>query len=381
MHAFLSDNREELIARCGAKVAQRPARGATEAQLSNGVPMFLDQLTQTLVAEEAGRRAESLRISGAAGGDADHHSELGASAAAHGKQLLALGYSVDQVVHDYGDLCQAITDLAVECNEPFSVDEFRTLNRCLDNAIADAVTEFGEQRDARVARRNQAAENERLGVLVHELRNSLQTAMLAFQALESGKLAIGGSTGAVLSRSLAAISVLLDTALGEVRQGARAAAVAETFSVAEFVSEAARAAGLGATARGCALVVTLADPLLQVSADRARLMGALLNLLHNAFKFTHAGTDVALVVRAEGPDVLFEVADHCGGLPPDATETMFEPFVQVGTDRSGVGLGLSIARRGVEADGGRLTARDLPGHGCVLTISLPLAAPSSAPAA
>lgn len=373
MHAFLSDNREELIARCAAKVAQRPARGATEAQLSNGIPMFLEQLTQTLIAEHAGRRTESLRISGAAGGDADRHSEMGVSAAAHGKELLALGYSVDQVVHDYGDLCQAITDLAVECNEPFSVDEFRTLNRCLDNAIADAVTEFGEQRDARVARRNQADENERLGALVHELRNSLQTAMLAFKALESGQLAIGGSTGAVLSRSLAAISAQLDSALGEVRLGARAAIVAETFSVAEFVSEAARAAGLGASARGCALVVTLSDPLLEVTGDRARLMGALLNLLHNAFKFTHAGTDVALAVRAEGRQVLFEVADHCGGLPPGATETMFKPFVQVGVDRSGVGLGLSIARRGVEADGGRLTARDLPGHGCVLTISLPLA--------
>ena len=56
---------------------------------------------------------------------------------------VALGYTADQVVHDYGDLCQAITDLAFERDAPFAVDEFRTLNRCLDNAIADAVLTTG----------------------------------------------------------------------------------------------------------------------------------------------------------------------------------------------------------------------------------------------
>jgi signal transduction histidine kinase len=50
---------------------------------------------------------------------------------------------------------------------------------------------------------------------------------------------------------------------------------------------------------------------------------------------------------------------------------MFRPFTQSGTDRSGLGLGLSIARRGVEADGGMLTVRDIPGIGCVFTIELP----------
>ena len=66
-------------------------------------------------------------------------SEMGVSATVHGSELLALGYTVDQVVHDYGDLCQAITHLAIERDAPFSADQFCTLNRCLDNAIADAV--------------------------------------------------------------------------------------------------------------------------------------------------------------------------------------------------------------------------------------------------
>ena len=122
MHAFLSNNRDELIARCKAKVAQRPRRAATAEQLANGIPMFLEQLTRTLDAEIQGDAGESLRISGASGGDVTALSEIGVSAAAHGKRLLELGFTVDQVVHDYGDLCQAITDLAVERVEPGGIE-------------------------------------------------------------------------------------------------------------------------------------------------------------------------------------------------------------------------------------------------------------------
>ena len=145
----------------------------------------------------------AFRISGASEGDKDALSEIGASATTHGRVLLELGFTVEQVVHDYGDLCQAITDLAVERQAPFSVDQFRTLNRCLDNAIADAVAEFSRVRDETVAMQSVINENLRIGYLVHELRNHLLTATLAFSALESGKLTIGGSTAGLLKRSLA----------------------------------------------------------------------------------------------------------------------------------------------------------------------------------
>ncbi|MBH2009200.1 MAG: sensor histidine kinase [Xanthomonadaceae bacterium] len=369
MHRFLSNNRDELIARCTAKVAQRPRRAATAEQLANGIPLFLAQLIQTLEALDNGQADESFRISGAAGGDGTALSEMGLSAAAHGKELLGLGYSVDQVVHDYGDLCQAITDLAVERDAPFSVDEFRTLNRCLDNAIADAVTEFGVWRDASVALQQSAEENERLGVLVHELRNYLQTATLAFSALESGSLPIGGSTGAVLKRSLSSLAALLSLSLSQVR--AAAVTPSEAFSLGLFVEDAKNAASLDASAKGCTFSVAHVDASLGISGNRERLLAALVNLLHNAFKFTHAHTEVELVAYAEGDHVLLDVRDNCGGLPPGTTTSIFQPFVQVGDNKSGLGLGLSIARRNVEADGGVLTVRDLPGTGCIFTIKLP----------
>jgi signal transduction histidine kinase len=80
---------------------------------------------------------------------------------------------------------------------------------------------------------------------------------------------------------------------------------------------------------------------------------------------------VQLTAFAAGERVQIEVTDCCGGLPAGSSEKMFTPFFQRSQDRSGVGLGLSIARRAVEADEGTLSVRDLPGHGCVFTISLP----------
>ena len=200
VHEFLSNNRDELIARCRRKVEQRPKRAATTQQLAKGIPLFLEQLTRTLRAEEADDDAESLRISGPSGGDMLALSEMGVTATAHGKELLEMGYAVDQVVHDYGDLCQSITDLAFERDVPFAVDEFRTLNRCLDNAIADAVTEFSFQREANVATQYKAEETQRTGFLVHELRNSLSAANLSLRALEVSNMPVSGATGALLKR-------------------------------------------------------------------------------------------------------------------------------------------------------------------------------------
>ena len=151
LHEFLTTNRMELIARCRAKVAQRPAPGASEQELEHGISLFIDQLIKTLEVEQTTEPMQSRKVSGASGGVNSVLSEVGKSAAQHGRELLQHGFTIEQVVHDYGDLCQSITDLAFEREAPIETDEFRTLNRCLDNAIADAVTEFNYQRDFVVA--------------------------------------------------------------------------------------------------------------------------------------------------------------------------------------------------------------------------------------
>ena len=371
MRGFLQNNRDELIRRCKDKVALRPARGATSEQLAHGVPMFLDQLTRTLAAEGEGNAAGGLLISGPSGGDATARSEMGVSATVHGGELLGLGYTVDQVVHDYGDLCQAITDLAVERDAPFSVDEFRTLNRCLDNAIANAVTEFAAQRDLEMARRQAEEENARLGFLAHELRNHLHVAKLAFAALETGRLPVGGSTGSVLKRSLVSLERLIDSSLATIRDAALAPLHPRVFSLVFFLADAGRVAELYAADTGCTLRIDEVESQLAIEGNRELLAAALGNLLQNAFKFTRPGSEVALHAHASEAWIRIDVEDCCGGLPDGVADRMFEPFKQGFDDKRGLGLGLSIARRSVEADGGRLTVQDLPGKGCVFTIELP----------
>ena len=204
---------------------------------------------------------------------------------------------------------------------------------------------------------------------MHELRNSLGTATLAMRALELGNLAIGGATGAVLKRSLSTLGLLISRATSEVR--GEGSDQRQTFSVASFIAEVGLAARLDVNLKSSVFEVASVDPVLTVVANRELLHAALGNLLQNAFKFTHENSAVTLTAYAVGEQVLIDVEDHCGGLPPGAAAGMFVPFKPNEDSRGGLGLGLSIARQSIEADHGMLTVRDVPGSGCIFTISLP----------
>jgi len=370
LHEFLTLNRAGLIERCRLKVATRLAPKVTDAELTHGIPAFLDQLIKTLRVEQTSEPMRSRRVSGPAGGG-PVVSEIGATAALHGRELSLQGFTVEQVVHDYGDLCQAITDLAFERGAQIEIDEFRTLNRCLDNGIADAVTEYAFQRSALVENRSVKALNERLGFLAHELRNHLHVATLAVVAIKAGNVGLTGATGAVLDRSLIGMRSLIDRSLAEVRVEAGMLAQHQLISLAGFLADVKISALLEAQARGCILTVGDVDPELALDVDQELLFSAVGNLLQNAFKFTQRHTEVSLTAYAVADRIRIDVEDHCGGLPLGAAEDVFLPFKQSGADRSGLGLGLTICRRSVEANSGVLRVHDVPGSGCVFTIDLP----------
>ena len=126
-----------------------------------------------------------------------------------------------------------------------------------------------------------------------------------------------------------------------------------------------------ALSRKCDFTISVVGIGLAVEADRHLLFLAVSNLLQNAFKFTHPGTRVSLTAYAEGNNVFIDIQDHCGGLGVGNKEDMFQPFRKVGTEKAGIGLGLAISRRSVEANKGVLSVRDIPGSGCVFTITLP----------
>ncbi|MHB8812953.1 MAG: sensor histidine kinase [Steroidobacteraceae bacterium] len=370
LHEFLTSNRADLIERCRLKVARRSAPRATEAELTHGIPLFLDQLIKTLQFEQTSDPMRSRRVSGPAGGGLVS-SEMGAAAAVHGRELMHQGFTVDQVVHDYGDLCQAITDLAFEVKAPIAIDEFRTLNRCLDNGIADAVTEFSYQRSSVVANYGVQALSERLGSLAHELRNLTHTATLAFTALKEANLGVTGATGRALERALIGLRTLVDRSVADVRVAAGLPPRHELISLADFMNQIGISAVLEARARECKFTVSVVDQRLAVDVDRDMLLSAVGNLLQNAFKFTAHGTEVSVHAYAVADRILIDVEDHCGGLPPGSAEQMFLAPKQGDNDGSGPGLGLEICRRSVEANSGIVRVRDVPGSGCVFTIDLP----------
>jgi signal transduction histidine kinase len=372
LHEFLTENRDELVARCRKKVADRAAPNERDETLAFGIGFFLDQLIETLAVEQAPDPARrSRQISGPSGGALSYLSEMGDVATKHGRELMMHGFTVDSVVHDYGDLCQAITELAAERNAPISTEEFKTLNRCLDNAIADAVTEFSKMRDLVVANKNADALNLRLGAFAHEVRNLLNSATLALTVLKEGSVGLKGATGAVLDRSLIGLRSLIDRSLSEVRMTAGMPAHHQLFSLAEFIEEMKLSASLEAEAQECVLTVRSVDPNLTVDADRDLLSSAVGNLLQNGFKFTCAGTEVILHAYAAGDRVRIDVEDHCGGLPAGEAEYMFLPFTQAGVNKTGLGLGLPISRRSVEVNHGTLSVEDVPGSGCIFRIDLP----------
>ncbi len=373
LNEFLIANRTDLIERCRLKVAQRPEPRVTEGELRHGIPLFLDQLIKTLQMELTSDPMQSREVSGPSSGQKAEstRSEIGETAVLHGRELQRHGFTVEQVVHDYGDLCQAITDLAFEHNAPITIDEFRTLNRCLDNGIAVAVTEFNSRRDSAVADTQTSALNERLGFFAHELRNRLSTANLALAAIKAGKVGLTGATGAVLDRSLVGLSNLIDRTLTEVRLAAGEPAQQRLFSLADFIAEVKLSASLEAQVKDCVLTVSAVAPELAVDADRDLLFAAVGNLLQNAFKFTRPRSEVRLNTYGADDRIHIDVEDNCGGLPPGDHEDLFVPFKRGSADNTGLGLGLSISRNSVMANEGTLTVHNKPGLGCVFTIDLP----------
>ena len=198
LDVLIAENREEVIRRWRAKVETRSIPTPTPTELECGVPQFLDQLV------------DALR------NDRSSASDIGASAARHGRNLHLQGFTVSQVVHDYGDVCQSITELALQLNAPISVDDFRTLNRCLDDAIASAVTEHARGNQS-VVDAAAARDHERLGLLAHEVRNLVGTASVAFEVLRMGHVGLGQATGSLLQRSLSGLRDLINRSVAEVR--------------------------------------------------------------------------------------------------------------------------------------------------------------------
>lgn len=327
LNDFIKTNRAVLIDHCRAMVAGRSESKPTDNELTHGIPIFLDQLIETLTCEKAseavmGRATEDLPCA--------YASEIGSMAALHGRDLLERGFTLEQVVRDYGDVCQAVTNLAYQKGASIEIDEFRTFNRCLDNAIAGAVTEYAYRQAAVATEDGFEALNSRLGPLAHELRNYLHIASYAVKAIKAGNVGMSGATGAVLDRSLIGMRNLIDRSLAEVRVTAGLPPRLKDVRLADFISEIAASASLDPLARECKFAVGPVSENIRVHVDAEMLAAAVGNLLQNAFKFTKRHSEVRLHAHVAHGRVLIDVEDHCGGF---ATGTPEKTVVAVCSER------------------------------------------------
>ncbi len=197
LHKFITTTRTAIIARCEEKTGARLVASRSNVTLDNAAPLFLDQLVT-----ELRRRKPSRDLA------------ITKSALKHGRDLLTKGFTVSQVVHEYGDICQAVTELAIEKNARIDTDDFRRLNRCLDDAIAGAVTEYGRSRDHTI-NRHADTEAQRLEALTRQLQTAIQIANMAREMVTTGSVGISGSTSGLLDMSLHAAAGLVDSLLAE----------------------------------------------------------------------------------------------------------------------------------------------------------------------
>ncbi len=350
LHEFLEKYKKEILLLSEEKTLKLAGVRGESDKLKLGLPLFYDQLIRVLEQKLSSNPPEELLV----------------AAAEHGKEFLRLGYSVSHVVHAYGAMCQAITELATTKSANISSSEFNILNGCLDVAIAAAVSEF----QFRSVEASEAREIKHLGFLAHELRNALSSATLAQEMIKAGLVGTGGSTAAVLEANLSRMRHLIDRSLSEVRMRADVDLFVEKFRLVDLLDQILITAKIDADKKQQTLSCEV-DWKIEIETDRQFVLSAIANLVQNAIKYTKSGGKICLRAKTSADRVLIEIEDECGGIEAGKIDALFEPYIKSSGDRSGLGLGLAITQRAVYLCQGKISVRDKPGHGCAITIDIP----------
>lgn len=379
LYEFLLSNREKILFMTEKKSLVLAGVRASSDQLKKGLPIFFNQLVDVLKREAAspqGSPTEDLTKMKNAATDGDepamakasgrpHEAELAQVAGIHGKELLRLGYTLSHVVHAYGAICQSITELATTNKTVITANEFHDLNRCLDVAIAGAVTEFQALRNSEESNR----EIQHLGVLAHEMRNALATVTMSLELIKDGTVGFKGSIGQVLDRGLKRMGELIDRSLAEVRLRVEPKISIESVNILLLVDQIVVTAEAEALRRKQTLEIKI-DSHLEVEADQELLYSALSNIIQNALKYTREGGKIQVRAETNKNDVIIEVEDECGGLSNSAID-LFKPYEQQNENRDGLGLGLTIVQRAVKLNNGTVDVVNLPRKGCIFKIQIP----------
>jgi signal transduction histidine kinase len=351
LYEFLQKNEVEILALAEEKTLKLAGSLPSSEKLKIGLPVFYKHLIEYLKGPTH-ETSEKYILDGAS---------------LHGKELQKLNYTVSHVVHAYGAMCQAITELAQRRNENISSKEFNELNMCLDYAISSAVSSF----QFVTTKTNEDRELQHIGSLVHELRNSLSSATIAHEMIKKGFVGTSGSTARVLEENLSRMRNLIDRSLSEIRMRTDPVIISTRFNLLELIDQIILTAQTEARIKKQILSLELTQDIF-LETDRYLLLSAIANLVQNAIKYSKFEGRIILRAGIVDKEAVIEIEDECGGLKSGEAENIFKPFVSSNTKSQGLGLGLTISRRAVELLNGKISALSNSGNGCAFLIHLPL---------
>jgi signal transduction histidine kinase len=347
--ADLLDEERERI--CIRFVGYAKATGTSEAlageQVIDSLREFLTELAGALRADPTGPQ-----------------SQRSAYAGTHGQQRFSLGFDIATVIREYAALYELLLDVIEESSRPVSAAEVRAMTKRIFGAAGEAAEKYASARDEDVRKRT----SQHLAFLAHELRNPLSSARMAYALMRERGDVKATRAADVLDRGLTRVMTLINDSLVTIRLSALGRFESASVDVGQLLAEVGEESVADAEAKGVELHVSGVG---RVAGDRKALWSAVSNLVRNAVKFTSAGGHVHVTSKWADDRVVIEIADECGGLPEGRVQTLFDPFVQAGLDRSGFGLGLAIAKQATDAHDGTLRVHDVPGKGCVFVLDLP----------
>jgi signal transduction histidine kinase len=347
LHQFMAKHRDDLLRLCLDRM-RKLSPGRSDSELCEGFRNVLDEVIAAVERE----------LESASGATA----ELTESAAQFGVDRQRRDFAIGNLAMHLGTISDSLGELGARQGKAFEARDYQAFNRCLDTTMAAAIDEFFKKTQSQ----EEIATTERIGFLAHELRNALHSAKMSFAMIRNGQFGIHSRTADVLDRSLARLDSLVAQILVSARLRSGVEPEREWVEVEPMLRDIADAT----TAERGIRIHVIADRELAVIGDQRLLVTALSNLVQNAVKFSHRHATVEVRARRDGPMVVIEVEDECGGLPEGKPDELFAPHVQRGNDRRGFGFGLPITREAVEAQRGEIFVRNLPGKGCVFVVRL-----------
>lgn len=292
----------------------------------------------------------------------------------------AIGHSVTEVVRNHQLVeawrrCQQTREIQSETVELPARRQFLQLVAIPDTHASGSLLLV---QDLTRVRRLETVRRDFISNVSHELRTPLASLKALTETLQSGALADPDAGPRFLGRISTEVDALTQMAqelldLSRIESG-QVELMLAPLTPKSLITSAADRMKMQAERAGLKLSVNCEDDLPNIHADKSRLEQVLVNIIHNAVKFTKPGGEVNVEAVSGEDGIRFAVQDTGVGIPAESLSRIFERFYRVDKSRtgSGTGLGLSISKHIVEAHGGRIWAESDEGRGSVFYFVIPL---------